>query len=267
MLAGVKRLVRRALTAVSPETTTAILSARARAHSHRLFREWGLISLNRKVINGLGSTVVAGPFRGLNLTPMTHAEHLSPYLLGSYEDELHPFIEHAVAGAFTQILDVGAKFGYYAVGLARRLPDTPVVAFDPDWWARAATREMACANGTQNVSVEGFCAPRWLDRNLVAGAFILSDCEGYEGELFARSSTPALASATLLIETHDDLVPGVSGMLQRRFSDTHDVTVVKSHSRNVTRRELEFLTPEEAKAAIYEVRGEQEWLVLTPGLR
>ena len=56
---------------------------------------------------------------------------------------------------FPQIVDVGAKFGYYAVGLARRYPAAAVVAYDVDWWARRACRRMAAANGVGNVDGVG----------------------------------------------------------------------------------------------------------------
>jgi hypothetical protein len=264
MLVGVKRIVKRALTAVVPETTTAILSARSRAHSHCLNRDWGLLALNRKLIDHFGSAVRAGPFQGLTLSPMTHQEHLGPFLLGTYEEELHPWLDVVANGKFGQILDVGAKFGYYAVGLSRRIPNTPVVAFDTDWWARRAMQEMIAANCTPNVTVTGFCSPRWLNRQLLPGAFILSDCEGYEGKLFTQVSNPNLSSATLIIETHDNLVPGVGAAVRARFTATHNIVAVMSRSRIAVDKDLEFLSPDEAATAVREFRGPQEWLLLTP---
>src|SRR4051812_22639963 len=177
---AIKRAVKRALTAVAPGAAPALLSAGARAHSHRLIREWGLLDLNQKLLNRLGPMVQGGPFRGMTLSSMTHAEHLGPFLLGTYEAELHPWVEQVCQRRYAQVLDVGAKFGYYAVGLARRMPDTPVVAFDTDPWARRATREMTATNRTPEVVATGFCSPRWLDRHLAPNSFILTDCEGYE---------------------------------------------------------------------------------------
>ena len=72
----VKTLAKWAMTAVAPQTATVIMSARARAHSQRLARQWGLIDLNRRLVSHLGAVVQAGPFRGMALTPMTHEEHL-----------------------------------------------------------------------------------------------------------------------------------------------------------------------------------------------
>ena len=263
-MSGWKRLVKRVLSAAAPESAAALMAARARKQSHRLVRQWGLLDLNRRLLDRLGPVVRGGPFRGTTLTPMTHAEHLGPYLLGTYEAELHPWLEAVCGGRFARVLDVGAKFGYYAVGLARRRPDTPVVAFDPDPWARRAVREMAAANRTPGVTAAGFCSPRWLDRHLGPDTFILSDCEGYEGVLFPAAATPALDSATLLVETHDALAPGVGAAVRRRFERTHAVAAVAAGPPADPGPELAFLTPEEARAAAREVRGPQEWLLFTP---
>jgi hypothetical protein len=250
-----------------PETATAILSARARAHSHRLYREWGLLDLNRKLIEHFGPTVQAGPFQGMILSSMTYHEHLGPFLLGTYEAELHAWLEMIAGGWFSQILDVGAKFGYYAVGLSRRMPGVPVIAFDTDRWARAATKEMILANRTLDVTPAGFCSPKWLDRNLLSNSFILTDCEGYEGGLFSRVSTRALDSAVLLIEIHDSVIPGVGATVRERFKRTHTIASVRSGEPRQSDSELGFLTPNEAKQAVREYREPQEWLLLTPSDR
>jgi hypothetical protein len=263
-LERVKRGLKRVASSVAPQTTIAIQSARARAHSHRMVREWGLADLNRKLVDRFGSTVRSGPFCGMTLSPMSHQEALGPYLLGTYEAQLHPWVETVAAGPFAQVLDIGAKFGYYAVGLARRLPQAQVVAFDPDWWARSATAEMATANRTPNVTPAGFCSPKWLDQHLRPGGFILSDCEGYEGVLFGTARTPALDTATLLVEIHDNLVPGVGAAVRDRFARTHSVAAGSDAPRPAPPVDLGFLTPAEVEAATLEVRGLQEWLLFSP---
>jgi hypothetical protein len=260
----VKQLVKKWLYAVAPQWTTALMSARARAHAHKMVRSWGCTDLNQKLIAQLGNAVLEGPFAGMVLSPMTHAEHLGPYLLGVYESELDRAWEAVLRGAYSQVIDVGAKFGYYAVGLARRYPGVPVVAFDTDWWARKAVREMAAANGVSNVEVRGFCSPAWLARNLREGAFLISDCEGYEAELFGAAA-PALRSATLIVETHDCFVPGVSDRLRASFGGTHTVHVLgDSGGRRVSSRSLEFLPEEQRQLANQEVRPPQLWLLCLP---
>jgi hypothetical protein len=196
---------------------------------------------------------------------MTHAEQIGPYLLGVYESELDEAWAIVLTGSYSQIIDIGARFGYYAVGLARKYPAASVVAFDTDWWARKAVHEMAAANGTGNVEVKGFCHPGWLTRQVQEAAFIISDCEGYEATLFGPATIPKLRSATLLIETHDCVVPGVSDRLGDAFGGTHSVRVFENdaHKRAPTRA-LAFLSEPEQQLAIHEVRPPQSWLLCLP---
>jgi hypothetical protein len=261
-----KQLLKRTLLAAAPEWTICLLSARARAHSHRMVAEWGLTTLTEKLLVSLGPAVQSGPFAGMTLTPMTHREHLGPFLLGTYEFELHPWIVAIAARQFNQILDIGAKFGYYAIGLARLFPETPVLAFDTDWWARAACRQMASVNRTPNVKVHRFCSPHWLQRNLQPGSLIVSDCEGFERELLTPSSSPALRLSTLIVETHDEISPGTTEAIRARFTGSHDLAIIETSqtTRPDPPVDLSFLTESEVRSAKHEVRGRQRWLRLTP---
>jgi 16S RNA G1207 methylase RsmC len=128
--------------------------------------------------------VLSGPFAGMRLTEEALREHAGPCLLGTYEAELHPWLERLLQRRYAQFIDVGSKYGYYAVGLARRDPSVPSVAFDIDPWARRATREVAAANGVKTLDVRGFATPGWFDRKLLTNALVFSDCEGFERELF-----------------------------------------------------------------------------------
>jgi hypothetical protein len=198
---------------------------------------------------------------------MTRAEQIGPYLLGLYESELHPVWETILRGRFTQILDVGAKVGYYAVGLARLFPESRVVAFDTDAWARRALKEMIRANEVSNVEVRGYCEPAWMAAHVAEGALIVSDCEGFEGELLCSQAIPNLSSATLIVETHDSMVPGVTERLRERLAPTHDLTVIPSRQDSEaisTRFDLNGFSERERELATQEVRLPQQWLYCQP---
>lgn len=126
-------------------------------------------------------------------------------------------------------------------------------------------REMAQANGAGNLRVEGFCTAGWLRAHLRPHAFIISDCEGYERELFCTSNVPQLATATMLIETHDAFVPGVRAAIVARFERTHLVEHVQSRAETPrpTLR-VASLSAEELARVSQEVRPEQSWVLLTP---
>lgn len=265
MLRAVKSVTKRAFFALAPQTATKVMSARARAHSHRLVKQWGLFDLNQKLIAEVGTQVIGGPFKGMTLTAMTYREHVGPFLLGTYETELHQWWKEIYQRSFGQIVDVGAKFGYYAVGLALKFPNSRVFAFDTDWWARDALREMAAANHVTNVSIEGFCSPAWLRQNLQENALVISDCEGYERELFCTAKIPKLASATMIIETHEFLVPRVLQSIIARFTSTHIVHQVGSRSNTpIPDLPLHSLTEDEIARVSNEVRPHQTWVYLVP---
>ncbi len=260
-----KQQIKRLLYNVAPQWTTALVSARARAHSQTAVASWGSGSVTRKLVEVCGSNVQEGPFAGLTLTAMTHAEQIGPYLLGVYESELDEAWATVFRGTYTQIIDIGAKFGYYAVGLARRYPTAAVVAFDTDWWARKAIREMVAANGTVNVEVKGYCRPEWVARHTTGAAFVISDCEGYESVLFGPGTIPSLRFATLIIETHDHLVPGVTDKLRTAFEETHSVRIYGPDGcRRAPGSPLEFLSEPERQLAVHEVRPPQSWLLCLP---
>jgi hypothetical protein len=249
---------------LAPQLTTAVVSSRARAHSARLIKAWGLSDLNKKLIGEVGHQVVGGPFAGMTLTASAEQQHVGPYLLGTYEMELHRWIEECARGHFSQILDVGSSFGYYAVGLARRCPKTSVVAFDTDWWARRAVTEMAVANGVSNITVKSKCSPAWLEAHLQPSSLIVSDCEGYERVLFFGPPIPALATATMIIELHEETPGELVEKFREKFSPTHAIEEVSGRSATPRVPGIAALSGPELDRVSHEVRGPQSWIYLRP---
>lgn len=261
-----KSTLKRALSQVVPQTAGSLIAARSRAHSQRLVKKWGLFDINRKLMKELGTAVVSGPFRGMNLTPMTWQEHIGPYLLGTYEMELHPWWEDVFQQSFDRIIDIGAKFGYYAIGLASKFPDATVVTFDTDRWARNAIREMAAGNRVHNLVSKSYCTPVRLRECLGRRTFILSDCEGYEDELFSEVDPAEMSSAVILIELHEEPSPGVTSRIESRFARTHIASKVDSRPVYALPSDIRIrsLSEEEIRYASNEIRPRQEWLFLTP---
>jgi hypothetical protein len=259
----IKPVLKKLMFSLAPGTATSIFSARARAHSHRMVEEWGLGQLTQKLIGQLGASVQSGPFAGMILSPMTYKEHLGPFLFGTYESEIHPWFPALLSGYPNQVVDIGARFGYYAVGFARSLPNTPVVAFDADRWARSATQEMAEANGV-SVTIHGCCTRRWLQANLLPRSIVFCDCEGFESELFCSAPIPAMRTCSAIIELHENIVPGITESIRAAFSNTHDLDLVTMRERLMPDGDIDFLTPDEQQRAINEVRSNEAWVLLTP---
>jgi hypothetical protein len=184
-----------------------------------------------------GQRVIAGPFAGMRYIDRSVGSAYVPKLLGIYERELAAVIEEIIAAKPSLIVDVGAAEGYYAVGLACRLPDTRMIVFELEASGRAAIAEMAAVNGvTHRVTVLGACDPEGLRATLdgQTGVIIIMDVEGFEEMLLDPGKVPALASATILVELHDFAVPGISEEIARRFDGTHTLQRIWAEPRDAS---------------------------------
>jgi hypothetical protein len=157
-------------------------------------------------------------------------------LLGTYEKELHGVIEELVSLEPETVVDVGAAEGYYAVGLAMRLPHARVIAFEMDAEGRRHLEEMAALNGVADrVEVRGKCDPASL-REALQGtrkAALVCDVEGYEAELLCGPEAPDLGAAWLLVELHEFAVPGVGERLTAAVASTHEVERIWQQGRTL----------------------------------
>ncbi len=169
-----------------------------------------------------GPCVLTGPFRGMRYPAdafRTGTVNIGSRLLGSYEAELHEIVERVVAAGFDRIIDVGSAVGYYAVGLARRLPASTVEAYDPDPAARRRCRALAEVNGVlDRVDVRGGATAADLRLPRAGRTFVKMDCEGCELELLRPDDSELLRSSTILVELHDFLRDGTTRDVLARFA-------------------------------------------------
>ena len=227
---------------------------------------------DRKVLQAvqkrLGLSVAAGPFVGMQYIAEATGSSLPPKLLGSYEAELHPALEHARQSRYDAVVDVGCAEGYYAVGLARMLPGTPVLAYDTDPHAQYLCRQLAAHNGVSGqVQVLGTCGPSELLARTGQRLLVVCDCEGYERDLFGTDVAQAMAASDLIIELHEPNRPGLTEYLLSVFKDTHVQRLIPLGPRcprnfPITRK-LPFIY---RRPALDELRfkDEQDWLWLRP---
>jgi len=172
-----------------------------------------------------------GPFKDMKYAKALAAgSALLPKLTGTYEDELHPFIETMISQQPELVIDIGCAEGYYANGIAMRLPDTEVWAIDTDTYALELCKQNAIANHQQasiktNTTIDFSLLPAHLS------IAVICDCEGYEKELFDEQSIPHLTRANLLIELHDCNDDEISKILLPRFEKTHQLTLIKSNPK------------------------------------
>ena len=252
----VKRLVR----ALIPAPVMIPLAAvRARRHSQRLNRQWGLDRLSRRLYDELGPRVQAGPFAGLTLPREALAEHLGPYLLGTYERELHDYWGTLAPGSVPLIVNVGSKLGYYAAGLSLKL-GAPAIAYDADPWARRATTSTAALNAAR-VDVRGTCRRGDL-LDLPPGALVVIDCDGGEEALLRDPVPEGLAHSSVVLELHGPMLE--NDEMAERLRRTHHVHAVPSADAPPAPAHLEFLSEHERRLAVEEIRTPQRWLLCRP---
>jgi hypothetical protein len=219
--------------------------------------------LTERFVRELGPTVRTGPLAGLKIPE--EAAWL-PMLIGSYESELHPILERVMATRYRRIVDVGCALGYYAVGLARKMPGTTVFAFDIDSQARARCARTVAMNGvTGRVHIAGACDHARLEALSEPGTLVICDIEGDETKLLDPARAPGLARCDVLVECHDFNPPPASVELARRFGATHHVQLIPNTWVNPNRYPfLARLKPLFKFMAVWEGRpGLTPWLFLT----
>ncbi len=132
-----------------------------------------------------GWQVQTGPFAGMRYVEEARSSALLPKLLGTYEDELHPALETFLAMSYPVAIDIGCAEGYYAVGLARRLPGAIVHAYDLEPRARSLCTELAKRNGVADrVLIHERFTPDELLALPAERLLVICDVDGYEIELF-----------------------------------------------------------------------------------
>ena len=109
-----------------------------------------------------------------------------------------------------------------------RMPNSPIIACDTSTEAQELCKQMAELNQV-NVEVNGYCSSRDLQACSDAPrTLIISDCEGYETELFTPETCTALRTHDLLIECHDFIDIETTRILMDRLTGTHSLTLYQS---------------------------------------
>jgi hypothetical protein len=134
------------------------------------------------------------------------------------------------------------------------------MAFDVDPHERRICKEMAAINGmSSRVTIRSWCSPSTL-LDLVKNqpAFIISDIDGGELDLFTPEVIAAISHCDVIIEMHGNDATANSAFVQR-FDESvkvldHPVSDLDAMER------LNFLGPDAARMAT-EYRPFQQWLL------
>jgi hypothetical protein len=187
----------------------------------------------------------------------------APYLAGTYEHELHEVFERFIAQRPDRAVVVGCADGYYAVGLAVRLPNAHIIAFEADPIARRTCRRTSRANDVQGrIEVRGRCNISDLDGLLEAGDLLVCDVEGAELDLIDPARVPVLHEIDGVVELHDFVDPATTTTLSGRFPSA---SVIEANPMRARPPHLAHLSDADIALAMEEWRPESppmRWLVL-----
>jgi SAM-dependent methyltransferase len=191
--------------------------------------------LTSEVVRLFGTRVQAGPFAGMELPAASSwgDGDRATKILGCYEANLHDAIRRAVERAPATVVNVGCAEGYYAIGLARLLPQARVFAYDIDAAATAVCAQAARDNGVA-VTIGGECTCALLAEHAAGAGRVLLflDCEGAELTLLDPERVPELDRCDILVECHDFVDRSITATLQRRLAATHAVELLHQGPRD-----------------------------------
>ena len=203
--------------------------------SLRLLAKWRSALLQDAWLQREGNLVKCGPFAGMQLSQRSGEGCHIAKLIGIYEQPLWPVLERVIGEKYDLVLNVGAAEGYYAIGMARRMPGTPVIAHESNPAAREILARLIELNGVkERVTPRGLLEPAELSDIKDRRILLVCDIEGGEIDLLSGAVPKSLRFSDLIVETHDTQSrPGIAAELARRFEETHEVTpIADSGMRN-----------------------------------
>ena len=211
--------------------------------------------------------ILSGPFKGMRWpAALNKTSYSAQMLLGTYELEIHHWIEEVIRDDYDLIIDIGAAEGFYAVGLAMRNPEIPIIAFEAEVAKHKTIKTVASSNSVKNLTIKEICQRKDIVYAVSRHERVLAiiDIDGGEKDLLCAASIPELRSIDMLIETHDGFVHGVTDLLKERFCETHTIEEIQTSQRTIEDIPNGVDLPSElAHVAMDEFRGmPQSWLFL-----
>ena len=199
----------------------------------RALAKWRSQLIGSTLVAHSGTMIKEGPFKGMTYVAAPSEGGLAPKLLGVYETALHDVFMRAPDQGYDTVLNVGCAEGFYAIGCARLLPDTRVLAWDIDPVARGKCLELARMNDVEaRIDLrERFETPRlnevFADLSAQLGrrpkGLLVMDCEGAEFDLLNPEEAD-FGWLDLVVEVHPSRDRTLTNLVER-FERTHSVEV------------------------------------------
>ena len=179
-------------------------------------------------------------------------------IIGTYELELHPILYHLFMKKYDIIIDIGSAEGYYVVGFTTKWPEAQIFAYDNNPQVIFKLKEMLKKNNI----LDRVIIKEWCDENELLSLpqskkiLLLSDCEGYEINLFTDKVIKHLKNCDFIIEAHDGYERNISKTLIKRFRKDFKITIIKQKKRRIKDFPLNTNASDFQKiSAMYEGKG------------
>jgi hypothetical protein len=195
-------------------------------------------------------------------------------LIGTWELELEEQITNLINKKPSNIYCIGAAEGYYAVGLATKLPSCNVYAFEIQETYRNFLTNLSFSNNCKNIEVHGECTSEVLHQFIStdnSSSLVLCDIEGGEINLLDLNKIPELKKASILVEVHEMYVTNCEKILINRFKNSHSYIIIQGRERTLQDlpKELYFLRFISTPRKIISLMGEgrpypMNWLYFEP---
>ena len=180
--------------------------------------------------NIFNTTIPYGLFKGIHIDNFQDLQAgIAQKFLGIYEFEIAPFFSKLLANSkYDFFVDIGAAEGLYAIVFDRAIKKSGhpanIFAYEMEYCTRAMLRKRLADNNVSNAHIlDEFSVATLEEIDTTKRGFILSDCEGFEVELFTEGNLSKFKNCDLIIETHDNFAPNATQKVIDVLSKTHNV--------------------------------------------
>ena len=221
--------------------------------------------------------IMDGPFKGMKYYSFLHSKYgmgnTHQRLFGTYEKELHQYIDLINQNKPELIINVGGGDGYYGVGLKLNNQNAKIIIFEKDRLKQKLISQLLIKNGIGNSrEVYGECTTSKLRKNLLPRStnFVIMDVEGAEKDILSDEIVLVSDSTYFLIEIHDHIEKGIGSKIINRFNNTHNISNIPFSGRNYddfdkTGWLVDILPQKYNLQCIWEKRPkDQYWLYMEP---
>ena len=236
-------------------------------NAFRLLAKWRSILISNTIIASHETHVLQGPMQGLEYVANASEGCLAARLIGCYEQPLLTFVEEAIHTDYVNVVNIGCADGYYAVGMARRMPKSKMWAYDTNPAAQNACRELAQKNDvSERIEIGALFGPENFAQFANEKTLVMCDIEGAEQELLDPQLAPDLAGMDIIVESHECIIKGLTQTLLDRFSATHEITLIQDTGQRqfeVLPKDYENWANLDQLVATWEWRsGPTPWMVM-----